>query len=426
MVNPAFIHLHLHTEFSLVDGLIRIKELVKSCAKAQMPAIAITDMSNLFGLVKFYKAAQSAGIKPIIGAEVWLQRENEAPARLVLLCRNRKGYLNLSRLVSLSYQQGQQRGVPIIQRAWLTEDSCQGLIALSAGREGEVGRALLAGNHSSAQKLANDYAALFPQAFYLELIRSERADEEDYLHAAVELALALDLPVVASNDVRFLKREDFDAHEARVCIHDGYTLADPKRPRLYSPEQYLKTPQEMQALFADLPEALQNSVEIARRCNVELTLGKNFLPDFPVPSGMSIDSYFAEQVRQGLKERLIKLFGEQITEQQRQTYWERLELEIGVIVQMGFPGYFLIVADFIQWAKRNAIPVGPGRGSGAGSLVAYALKITDLDPLPYDLLFERFLNPERVSMPDFDVDFCMEGRDQVIDYVAQKYGRDRV
>ncbi|HXH03970.1 MAG TPA: DNA polymerase III subunit alpha [Candidatus Competibacteraceae bacterium] len=427
MSGPGFVHLHLHTEFSLVDGLIRVKDLVKAAAKAGMPACAVTDMSNLFALIKFYKAAQGAGIKPIVGAEVWVQRGDEPPARLVLLCRDREGYLNLTRLISRGYVEGQQKGVPVLQRPWLTGHSA-GLIALSAGREGEVGRALLNGNASQARVLAEDYKGLFPEAFYLELMRTGRPGEEDYIHAAVELALEADVPVVASNDVRFLKREDFEAHEARVCIHDGRVLADPKRPRHYSEEQYLKTPAEMAELFADLPEALENSVEIARRCNVELKLGKNYLPDFPVPEGMTTDSHFALQAREGLERRLQKLLDTAAADyaERRQRYEQRLETEIQVIIQMGFAGYFLIVADFIQWAKQNGVPVGPGRGSGAGSLVAFALGITDLDPLPYDLLFERFLNPERVSMPDFDVDFCMEGRDRVIDYVARKYGRDKV
>lgn len=426
-MNPSFVHLHLHTEFSLQDSLIRIKELIKRAAASEQVALAITDLSNQFGLIKFYKAAVAAGIKPLLGAEIRVQRAQEAPARLVLLCMDQAGYRNIKLLLSRGYVEGQHKGVPIVQWEWLRECH-EGLIALSAARDGEIGRALANGNQAAARSLLADYQALYPQRFYLELQRTQRPGETEYVRQAVELAQATGTPVVATNDVRFLDRDDFEAHEARVCIAQGWTLGDPKRPRDYSAEQYLKTPQQMAQLFADLPEALINSVEIAKRCSVMLDLGKPRLPNFPVPEGMSVDDYFAEASRTGLRERLPKLLDTSAAdyEERAKVYWARLETEIGVIVQMGFPGYFLIVADFIQWAKNQHIPVGPGRGSGAGSLVAYALKITDLDPLPYDLLFERFLNPERVSMPDFDVDFCMEGRDRVIDYVARKYGRRSV
>ena len=428
-MTPGFVHLHLHTEYSLVDSVVRVKPLVKACAAAGMPACAVTDQSNLFAMVKFYRAAQAAGVKPIIGVDVWLHNEadHNQPSRLVLLCQNREGYLNLTRLVSRSYIEGQQRGIPMIRREWL-EGASDGLIALSGGRAGDVGQALLAGNRGAAEALLNGWKALFPERFYLELQRSGREHEEDYLHDAVDLAQALDVPVVATNDVRFIKPEDFYAHEAKVCIHEGRVLDDPRRPRLYSEQQYLRSPQEMAELFADLPEALENTVEIARRCTLELTLGKNFLPDFPVPEGMTMDAYFRECARAGLEKRLTFLFDTQAQNfaQQRVVYDERLARELDVIITMGFAGYFLIVADFIRWAKENDVPVGPGRGSGAGSLVAYALEITDLDPLRYDLLFERFLNPERVSLPDFDIDFCMEGRDRVIEYVTEHYGRDRV
>ncbi|MFZ5620055.1 MAG: DNA polymerase III subunit alpha [Pseudomonadota bacterium] len=424
-----FVHLHLHTEYSLVDGIVRVKPLVKAVAAAGMPACAVTDQSNLFALVKFYKAAIGAGIKPIIGADVWVHNAQDPnqPGRLVLLCQDRAGYLNLNELISRSYIDGQHRGVPVVQKDWLREHSA-GLIALSGGRAGDVGLALLAGNTALAEELLDDWLALFPDRYYLELQRTGREREEDYLHAAVELAARRDVPVVATNDVHFLAPEDFEAHEARVCIHDGRTIDDPRRPRRHSEQQYLKTPEEMAELFADIPEALENTVEIARRCNLELTLGRNYLPDFPVPAGLTMDEFFRQQAREGLEARLVKLFDATAPDfaEKRRPYDERLQIELDVIIQMGFPGYFLIVADFIKWAKANGVPVGPGRGSGAGSLVAYALTITDLDPIQYDLLFERFLNPERVSMPDFDVDFCMEGRDRVIDYVAEKYGRDKV
>ena len=427
IMTAPFVHLRLHTEYSLVDGLIRIKSLVKQVATAGMPAVAVTDMSNLFALIKFYKAALSAGVKPIVGVEIWVQRPGGEPSRLVLLCQNLEGYRHLTRLVSRSYLEGQQRGVPILNWAWL-KGNTDGLIALSGGCEGELGQALLNDRLEQAEAGLAEWQQLFPNRFYLEIQRTGRSREEDYLNAAVELAAATGTPVVATNEVCFLQREDFEAHEARVCIHDGATLGDPRRPRRYSDQQYLRTPADMAELFADLPEALENSVEIARRCNLRLELGKNVLPDFPTPDGMSAAAYFTAQARTGLEQRLPRLLDPEAPDfaVRRQPYDERLETELKVIIQMGFPGYFLIVADFIQWARAQGVPVGPGRGSGAGSLVAYALGITDLDPLAYDLLFERFLNPERVSMPDFDIDFCMEGRDRVIEYVAQRYGRDRV
>ena len=426
-MSARFIHLHLHTEFSLVDGVVRIKPLIKHVVQAGMPAVAVTDMANMYGVVKFYKAALAAGIKPIIGADIWLQRNDEPASRMVLLCQDMTGFRNLSRLISRSYQEERQRDVVIVRRAWL--DGCSdGLIALSGGREGEIGRLLLHDNPAQAQTCLDDWLQLFPDRYYLELQRTGRPDEETYLQAAVKLAGTAGVPVVASNDVRFLQADDFEAHEARVCINQSCVLTDPNRPRSYSEQQYLRTPEEMAELFADLPQALENSVEIAIRCNLELELGHSVLPDFPVPEGLSTAEYLEQVSQTGLEKRLVQLFDTRAPDfaQQREPYDERLAIELGVINQMGFPGYFLIVADFIQWARDNGVPVGPGRGSGAGSLVAYALGITDLDPLAYDLLFERFLNPERVSMPDFDIDFCMEGRDRVIDYVARKYGRDKV
>ena len=428
-MTAEFVHLHLHTEYSLVDGILRIKPLVAAVAEAGMPAVAVTDQSNLFAMVKFYRAAMAAGVKPIIGVDVWVRNEaNPAqPARLVLLCQNHQGYLCLTELVSRSYIEGQHQSVPMICDAWLDTHN-DGLIALSGGRQGAIGEALLAGNRDLATALLEKALQRFGNRFYLELQRTGREGEEEYLHAAVALATEFNVPVVATNDVHFFRREDFDAHEARVCIHDGRTLDDPRRPKRFSPNQYLRTPEEMAALFKDIPEALENSVEIARRCNLELELGKNYLPDFPIPDDTSMDEYFTHQARQGLEKRLQVILDPDAKDfaERRKPYDERLATELEVIIGMGFPGYFLIVADFIGWAKQNAVPVGPGRGSGAGSLVAYALSITDLDPLKYELLFERFLNPERVSMPDFDIDFCMEGRDRVIDYVAEKYGREKV
>jgi len=426
---PSFIHLRVHTEYSLVDGLVRVKPLMQALAADNIPAVALTDQSNLFAMVKFTRAALASGIKPVIGVDALVRYgdDQEAPFHMVLLAQNKKGYLNLSELISRSYLEGQHRGVPIMQAEWI-EQNAEGIIALSGGRQGDIGRALLAGQSDLAKQRLQNWMACFKDRFYIELQRTGRENEEAYIAEAVDLAIEFDVPVVATNDVRFLKTDEFEAHEARVCIHDGRTLDDPRRSKIYSEQQYLRSSEEMQALFADIPEALVNTVEIAKRCSFAVQLGKSFLPQFPIPEGETEDSYFCRVSREGLEDRLKVLLDENADDYaaRRKEYDDRLQIELDVINNMGFPGYFLIVADFIQWSKNNGIPVGPGRGSGAGSLVAYALKITDLDPLEFDLLFERFLNPERVSLPDFDVDFCMEGRDRVIDYVAQKYGRDSV
>ncbi len=428
-MSPKFIHLRVHSEFSMVDGIVRHKPLFEYCRELNMPAVAMTDQGNICGLVKFYRGANARGIKPIIGVDAWVRSTvmGNDLFRIVFLCQNQEGYKNLTRLISRSYTDGQQRGLPIIHFDWI-KDCTEGLIVLSGGREGDVGKSILAGNHQQAADCLGYWNSLFPNRYYLELQRTGRENEETYLHAVVGMAEGSNTPVVATNDVHFLKEDDFGAHEARVCINQGRVLDDPRRPRYFSEQQYFKTEQEMCELFVDIPEALENSVEIARRCTVELELEKNFLPNYPVPDGMTMEAFFAEESKSGLDKRLGVLFdrkNESFTEQ-RKPYDERLQIELDVINEMGFPGYFLIVADFIHWAKNNGVPVGPGRGSGAGSLIAYALEITDLDPLEYGLLFERFLNPERVSMPDFDVDFCMDGRDRVIDYVAEKYGRDSV
>ena len=424
-----FVHLRLHSEYSLVDGLVRIKPLAAKAADMAMPAVALTDFNNFFGLIKFYKASQAAGVKPIVGADLLVLDEDGegSPTQLVLLAADQQGYKNLTNLISKAYQHGQRMGVPTIKRSWLPEFS-QGLIALSGGRTGEIGVALISGRSADAEQLLLEYMGIFEDRFYLELQRTGRPGEEDYLHAAVDLASKFSCPVVATNDVRFINADEFEAHEARVCIHEGRALDDPRRERRYSEQQYLRSADEMVELFADIPEALQNSVEIAKRCNLDLRLGEYFLPDYPIPDGLTINEFFINESEAGLQERLNFLFDSSAEDfpAKQALYAERLKFELDIIIQMGFPGYFLIVMDFIRWAKNNNIPVGPGRGSGAGSLVAYALKITDLDPIEYDLLFERFLNPERVSMPDFDIDFCMEGRDRVIAYVAEQYGRDAV
>ncbi len=428
-MTASFVHLRLHTEYSLVDGLVRVKPLIKAVAGAGMPAVAVTDQSNMCSLVKFYKAAMGAGIKPICGADIWLAspEEDGQLSRMTLLAMNAKGYRNLTELVSRGWTEGQSNDLVIIQRDWV-KAAAEGLIALSGSKEGEVGHALLGGEPAQAEALLREWMAVFPERFYLEVQRTNRVNDEEHLHLAVELASRVGAPLVATNDVRFIKQDDFAAHETRVCIGEGRSLDDPRRLRTYSDQQYLKTPAEMAELFSDLPEALANSVEIAKRCNIEVQLGKYFLPDFPVPAGMTMDEYFRQVSFDGLEERLQVLLPKDTPDYaaKKQVYIDRLNFELDIIIQMGFPGYFLIVMDFIKWAKNNGVPVGPGRGSGAGSLVAYVQKITDLDPLAYDLLFERFLNPERVSMPDFDVDFCMDGRDRVIDYVAEKYGRNAV
>ncbi|WED41811.1 DNA polymerase III subunit alpha [Legionella cardiaca] len=429
-MQSRFVHLRVHTEFSMVDGLVRIKPLMKSLANKGMNAIAITDYCNLFAAVKFFKSALESGIKPILGSDLPCHdpANPEQVTSLVLLCQNETGYRNLTCLVSKAYQEGQYQGQPRIQYSWINEYA-EGLIALSGGRFGTIGKALLAEDESNAYALAKSFMEIFPNRFYLEIQRTGREDEIEYNERVVRLAEELNLPLVATNDVRFLQEEDYEAHEARVCIHDGYTLADPRRNQQYSAQQYLRSADEMVELFKDLPQALENTVEISKRCTVKLDLGNNYLPNFPIPEGSTVENYLSELSKQGLEERLKQIFRNQppeAIENLRPPYDKRLQIELDVINTMGFPGYFLIVADFIQWAKQNGVPVGPGRGSGAGSLVAYALKITDLDPLLYELLFERFLNPERVSMPDFDIDFCMEGRDRVIEYVAEKYGRQSV
>jgi DNA polymerase III subunit alpha len=422
-----FVHLRLHTEYSLVDGIVRVPDLMAAVAAAGMPAVALTDQSNLFAMVKFYKEAQAAGVKPLIGVDAWIREpvERAPPSRIVFLCQNLVGYRHLTQLVTRSYLEGQHRGVPMLERSWLSREALEGLILLSGGFEGDVGQAIARGRDDEAERCLEHWLSLCGDRFYLEVQRTGRAGEQVCAEAALELAQSRGVGAVATNEVRFLTRAEFEAHEARVCIHDGAQLGDASRPRRYSEEQYLKTPAEMLELFQDAPELLANTFEIAKRCSLEIRLGASMLPAYPVPDGSSTEDFLREESKGGLKGRLAAL-PVLPASTSVPAYEGRLDLELGVICAMGFAGYFLIVADFIRWARENGVPVGPGRGSGAGSLVAYALGITDLDPIEHDLLFERFLNPERVSMPDFDVDFCMEGRDRVIEYVANKYGRDRV
>ncbi|MEW6991264.1 DNA polymerase III subunit alpha [Colwelliaceae bacterium 6441] len=425
---PRFVHLRVHSDFSMSDGLNKVKPIIAKAADLKMPAIALTDQTNLCGLVKYYHAAHGAGLKPIIGSDLWVKSDElkDELSRLVVIATNNEGYKNLTELISKAYLRGHIQGKAVIDKSWLIEYA-PGLLLLSGGREGDVGLALVKGNHDLVEKMVGFYQTYFPNNYYLELIRTGRANEENYLHLAVELAQQKQLPVVATNEVMFLSPDLFDAHEIRVAIHDGYTLDDKRRPKKYSAEQYLRSEEEMIEQFKDIPEAIENTIEIAKRCNVTVRLGEYVLPDFPT-EGLSIEDFLVKVSEEGLQERLEFLFDKDAPDfaEKRKPYDERLKVELDVINNMGFPGYFLIVMEFIQWSKDNNIPVGPGRGSGAGSLVAYAQKITDLDPLEYDLLFERFLNPERVSMPDFDVDFCMDRRDEVIDHTAELYGRDAV
>ena len=431
MLIPQFIHLRCHSEYSIVDGIVRIDDYIATANKDTMPAVALTDLSNLFGAIKFYKAAREKGIKPILGCELWLEncKNRDQAFRLLLLVQNNAGYLKLCQLISKAYLENQYRGRAEIKLAWLEE--ADGLILISGNAQSDIGAALNAGNTKLALQLANTWSAMFPQRFYIELQRTaqpkDNPTQEALINNALELASQCDLPVVATHPIQFISPDDYKAHEARTCIAEGYMLADKRRPKNFTDQQYFKSQAQMCELFADIPEALANTVEIAKRCNLIITLGKNYLPNFPTPNAESLDTYLVQQSHIGLGARLAVLYPDDAKrEAKRAEYVSRLEFECKIINQMGFAGYFLIVADFINWAKHNGVPVGPGRGSGAGSLVAYSLNITDLDPLAYNLLFERFLNPDRVSMPDFDIDFCMDGRDRVIDYVKKKYGLDAV
>ncbi|RIY40200.1 DNA polymerase III subunit alpha [Neopusillimonas maritima] len=424
---PSFVHLRVHSEFSVVDGIVQIPELVGKVAGFGQPAVALTDLCNVFGLIKFYKAARAKGVKPIAGCDIWIENEadRDKPHRALLLVRNQAGYLALCEILTRAWLENQYAGRAEVRRPWL--DNVEGLIMLSGGRAGDVGQALEAGRDAEARVLAQYWRRRFPDAFYIELQRTGADGDEAYVQSALQLAAELDLPVVATHPVQFIEPHQYRAHEARVCIAEGEQLANPRRHRRFTEEQYLLSTEEMARRFADVPCALQNAVEIAKRCNLTLVLGQPRLPDFPTPEGMTLNDYLVQLSEEGLAQRMAFLYPDATEREQRYPiYLERLRLECKTIIDMGFPGYFLIVADFINWGKQNGVPVGPGRGSGAGSLVAYSLGITDLDPIRYDLLFERFLNPERVSMPDFDIDFCQDNRERVIDYVKQKYGREAV
>lgn len=421
----------MHSEYSILDSIIRIDDAVAKAVADHMPALALTDLSNLFGLVKFYQCARKNGVKPILGCDVWITNESDRnkPVRLLLLCQSHAGYLLLSRLLSRAYRENQHHSRAEIHQAWLHPDQggTEGLIALSGARYGDIGLSLLQNNMQQAELHVQAWAALFPSRFYLEIQRDGHAQDAMLVSQTLQLAQKFNLPVVATQSLQFINPDDYRAHEARVCIAEGYTLDDKRRPKSFTKQQYFKTQTEIAELFADIPSALANTIEIAKRCNLELELGINRLPLFPTPNNESLDQYLRDQAMIGLQHRMLHLFSDdEVRSSKLERYQSRLEFEVNTIIQMGFAGYFLIVADFINWAKQNDVPVGPGRGSGAGSLVAYSLGITDLDPLRYDLLFERFLNPERISMPDFDIDFCQDRRELVIDYVKQRYGTEKV
>ena len=431
--NIHYIHLRCHSEFSISDGIVRIPEYTKKAKEIGMPALGLTDLSNTFGAVKFYKSALESGIKPIIGCDVWLENlvTRDQPYRLLILCQNKNGFLNLSELLSKAYLENQYRGRAELKKEWFNKENTVGLLMLSGATSGEIGQLIIQGKLDQAHLALQDWKSILSDRFYLELQRhgegNFRQQQERYIDQALHLAVEHGVPVVATHPIQFMAETDFMAHEAKTCIADGYVLGDQRRPKLYSSEQYFKDSDQMQELFKDIPSAIHNTIEISRRCNFEFTLGDSYLPNFPIPDGIKMDDYLLIESKKGLDQRMKLLYPE-ISEREDQLpkYLERLNFEVKVINQMGYAGYFLIVADFINWSKTNAIPVGPGRGSGAGSVVAFSLGITDLDPLEYNLLFERFLNPERVSMPDFDIDFCQEGRDRVIDYVKEKYGANAV
>ena len=428
----SFVHLRCHSEYSITDGIVRIDDYIDQASSQHMPALALTDLNNVFGLVKFYKAAQEKGIKAILGADLWIENEvnRDQPYRILALCQNDKGYLALSEILTRAYLENQYRGRVEVKKSWLLEKN-EGLIILSGAAMGDVGQAILQEHTDIAMNAMKDWATHFKNRFYIEIQRiaegDDKKNEARFINQSLSLATSLGIPVVATQPIQFMDQEDFRAHEARVCIAEGFIMADTRRPKLFSHEQYFKNEIEMTTLFSDIPEALQNSVEIAKRCNFEFTLGKNYLPEFPTPNKEKLEDFLISESKKGLEVRLKELFPDEVKRNEvRHDYDARILFETSIINQMGFAGYFLIVADFINWAKNNEVPVGPGRGSGAGSLVAYSLGVTDLDPIRYQLLFERFLNPDRVSMPDFDIDFCQEGRDRVIDYVKQKYGAGSV
>ena len=427
-MNPQFVHLRMHSEYSVTDSTVRLDSAIKKVKEQGVGALGLTDLNNIFGGLIFYTHARKAGVKAIMGCDLILENESdrEKPYRMAVLCQNHDGYKNLCEIQTHAWLKNQYMGRGETKLQWLFDHN-EGLIILSGGPEGEIAQLCLAGKKAEALALANKMKATFGDRFYLELQRAGRPSDEAVVRYHLSIAAECDIPVVATHPIQFLEPEDFDAHDIRVCIARGEVLADKGRAKLYSREQYFKSPEEMISLFADVPSAIANTVEIAKRCNLEGVLSKPQLPLFPTPDGMSLDDYIDQLSHEGLEQRLEFLYPDkEQRDKERPRYEERLQFELGIIKKMGFPGYFLIVQDFINWSKQNGVAVGPGRGSGAGSLVAYSLRITDMDPLRYDLLFERFLNPERVSMPDFDVDFCQYNRQRTINYVKSRYGEDAV
>ena len=427
-MQPQFVHLRMHSEFSVTDSTVRLDSAIKAVKDQGVGALGLTDLNNIFGGLIFYTHARKAGVKPILGCDLVIENEadRDKPFRLAIFCQNKTGYLTLCELLSRAWLKNQYMGRGETKLSWLLEKN-DGLIVTSGGPEGQLATLLLSDKQDEAYALAQEMKTAFGDRFYLELQRAGRPNDEAVVRHFVTLAERFDIPVIATHPIQFLKPEDFSAHEIRVCIARGEVLADKNRQKIYSKDQYLKSAEEMIDLFSDIPAAIANTVELAKRCNLENVLSKPQLPLFPTPDGMSLDDYIDQLSREGLEARLSFLYPDEAERnEQRPRYMERLQFELDIIKRMGFPGYFLIVQDFINWSKRNGVAVGPGRGSGAGSLVAYSLRITDMDPLRYDLLFERFLNPERVSMPDFDIDFCQYNRQRTINYVKERYGDDAV
>lgn len=428
MTQPQFVHLRMHSEYSVTDSTVRLDSAIKKVKEQGVGALGLTDLNNIFGGLIFYTHARKAGVKALMGCDLVIQNEadRDKPFRMAVFCQNHEGYKNLCEILTHAWLKNQYMGRGETKLEWLFKHH-EGLIFLSGGPEGQIAQLCLSGKKAEAIALAKKMKSLWGDRFFLELQRAGRPSDEAVVRYHLSIADECDIPVVATHPIQFLEPEDFDAHDIRVCIARGDVLADKSRPKLYSKEQYLKTPEEMISLFADVPSAIANTVEIAKRCNLEGVLSKPQLPLFPTPDGMSLDDYIDQLSHEGLEQRLEFLYPDkEKREKERPRYEERLQFELGIIKKMGFPGYFLIVQDFINWSKQNGVAVGPGRGSGAGSLVAYSLRITDMDPLRYDLLFERFLNPERVSMPDFDVDFCQYNRQRTINYVKSRYGEDAV
>ena len=423
MLDKKFTHLNVHSEYSIVDSIVKIDQLSEKAKEFNYESIAITDSANLFGFLKFYKSARSKGIKPIAGAEINHVKDSSSHnehANLTLIAKNQSGYKNLIKLISKSQIAGKMSGIPVIETEWLADHS-DGLIVLSGGFRGHIGKAVLDTNHDLFLKRIKYFQKIFAEDFILEISRINRPQEELYNEYILSKAGELGLPVIASNEVRFIDKEDFEAHETRVCIQKGDVLSDARRSRNYFEDQFFLSSEEMYEKFKDIPEVLSNAYEISKKCNLEVETGIYVLPDFETPLNKSAADHLIELSKSNLKEKI-----QDLSDEDKIKYADRLDFELDVISKMGYSGYFLVVSDFVNWAQENDVPVGPGRGSGAASLVAYCLGITGIDPLKYGLLFERFLNPDRISNPDFDIDFCKDGRDKVIDYVTQKYGKEAV